>query len=159
MVLEGAVDVGDYHDFLVYELVEAEVDELAAESRALCAAEWDVGFHTGGLVDVHHAGIEATRDVFGFGLVLAEYGAAESEWGGVGDFYGVVDVAGAVNLGDGAEKFGVCGVGVEWDVGEDGGLVEGAVFGEVDAHFGDGGAFGTGFVDEFAEVIGCGLGG
>src|SRR5699024_9902529 len=74
-----AVSVSHVVHALVDELVHAVGAELAAEARALGAAEGDLRALTGRGVDVRHAHVEALSELRRPILVLGEHGAAEAE--------------------------------------------------------------------------------
>src|SRR5699024_12788033 len=65
-------------EFLVEELLNAGLAEFGADAGAFRAAEGEVGFGPGCLVDPHHAGVDAASHPSGVLDVIADDAAAES---------------------------------------------------------------------------------
>src|SRR5690349_19073047 len=114
----------DPDQLLVDELVHAVAAELAAEARALDAAERQLGAVRADDVDEHHPRLDLLRDPDRLVLVRRHDVRAEAVGGVVRERDGLLLVLGAVDLRDGAEELLVARGVVRADVGEDGGLEE-----------------------------------
>ena len=105
-------------EFLVYELVDAEPAELAAEAGPLHTAERQFGTVGADQVDVHHARFEPVGDPGALLLVGGEDVGTQPERGVVGDFDGLLFGGHLVDGGDRTEQFLPIGGGVGRDVRE-----------------------------------------
>src|SRR5699024_988431 len=154
----AAGSVGHVVHALVDELVHAVGAELAAEARALGAAEGDLRALTGRGVDVRHAHVEALSELRRPILVLGEHGAAEAEARIIGQSQRFVVVGHLVHGRHGAEELLAVGVHVRGDSGENGrGVIGGTVGGQLAAD--EGRTLFDGAVELLAQVLGRTAGG
>src|SRR3954453_6431343 len=110
----GAAD-----QLLVDELVGAVAAELAAEARALEAAERQLRAVGPDQVDVNHPGFDLVGDPIGLLLVGGHQVGAEAEGGLVGELHRLLLGANPVDLGNRAEELFLGCLVTRFDPGED----------------------------------------